>query len=75
MAIVAPKEGKLPWQPFYREGHEDAEICAEQCLKYSASKCQGFNYDFAANGLCELLDIIEGEVKLQKVWFGIVIYL
>ena len=67
MLLIAPKEGKLPWQPFYRESHDYAEFCAQQCLKYPVSKCQGFNYDFAANGLCELLDIVEGGVKLQKV--------
>ena len=66
--ISVAREGKVISKPIKILSFSSPQPCARECLAYSTTKCQSFNYDYESAGTCELLEEIEGHgVELHKV--------
>ena len=57
---TAAREGRLAVTPWKTEHYLYAERCAQECLALPITVCLSFNYDYGSDGMCELLDHIEG---------------
>nr|XP_006817933.1 PREDICTED: uncharacterized protein LOC100377080 [Saccoglossus kowalevskii] len=65
--FASPRLGRLRSTSHHTTSYLYATNCAKDCLALPPTKCLSFNYDYGENGLCELMEEIEGHgVELHE---------